>query len=108
MGWFKKNKPEDPQPEGFSYKWPEILDPARCPDCEGPLMYNYDTDKFYCTHCKEYLDKFDIYEFGDDSSDDSSDDYDDDDYDDDELPEGCAACGGPYPLCCDSCNLFDD
>lgn len=24
------------------------------------------------------------------------------------VPEGCAACGGPYPDCTTSCNLFDD
>ena len=23
------------------------------------------------------------------------------------VPVGCEACGGPYPLCKDSCNLFD-
>ena len=28
--------------------------------------------------------------------------------DSDDVPEGCAACGGPYPRCCDSCPLFDD
>ena len=33
--------------------------------------------------------------------------YDDDD-DNDDVPEGCAACGGPYPRCCDACPLFDD
>lgn len=27
---------------------------------------------------------------------------------DDDVPEGCAACGGPYPNCCSSCPLFDD
>ena len=26
----------------------------------------------------------------------------------DEIPEGCLACGGPYPTCKDSCALFDD
>lgn len=31
-----------------------------------------------------------------------------DDYDDDDVPEGCAACGGDYPNCADSCPLFDD
>lgn len=25
-----------------------------------------------------------------------------------DLPEACSACGGPYPLCMDGCNLFDD
>ena len=24
------------------------------------------------------------------------------------IPEGCAACGGPYPNCKDSCPIFDD
>ena len=32
---------------------------------------------------------------------------DDDDWEDD-IPEGCAACGGDYPNCVDSCPLFDD
>lgn len=26
----------------------------------------------------------------------------------DEIPEGCAACGGPYPYCKTSCKIFDD
>lgn len=30
------------------------------------------------------------------------------DADDDDIPEGCAACGGPYPNCVDSCSMFDD
>ena len=25
-----------------------------------------------------------------------------------DVPEGCRACGGPYPNCTDSCPLFDD
>lgn len=25
-----------------------------------------------------------------------------------EVPEGCRACGGPYPTCKDGCPLFDD
>ena len=33
---------------------------------------------------------------------------DGDDYDSDDIPEGCAACGGPYPDCKDSCDMFDD
>ncbi len=24
------------------------------------------------------------------------------------VPPGCAACGGPYPSCKTSCNMFDD
>ena len=26
----------------------------------------------------------------------------------DDIPEGCRACGGNYPYCCDSCPMFDD
>ena len=29
-------------------------------------------------------------------------------YDDEDIPEGCLACGGPYPDCMSSCNAFDD
>lgn len=25
-----------------------------------------------------------------------------------DIPEGCRACGGPYPECCDSCPLMDE
>lgn len=27
---------------------------------------------------------------------------------DPEIPSGCLACGGPYPDCKSSCNIFDD
>lgn len=33
---------------------------------------------------------------------------DDDDFDEDEIPEGCLACGGPYPDCSDSCPIYGD
>lgn len=26
----------------------------------------------------------------------------------DDIPEGCSACGGPYPDCISSCSMFDD
>ena len=37
-------------------------------------------------------------------------DYDDDNAtgNNDEIPEGCVACGGPYPFCTISCPVFDD
>ena len=25
-----------------------------------------------------------------------------------DIPEGCRACGGPYPSCMSSCPMFDD
>ena len=56
------------------------------------------------------------YEEDNDYDSDDDDDDDDDDYtygygsddDDDYIPEGCRACGGPYPNCKTSCPLFDD
>ena len=33
---------------------------------------------------------------------------DDDFYADGEIPEGCAACGGDYPNCVESCPLMSD
>lgn len=30
------------------------------------------------------------------------------DDEEDDIPEGCAACGGDYPNCADSCPIFDD
>lgn len=32
----------------------------------------------------------------------------DDDEDGDGMPEGCAACGGPWPSCQTSCSMYDD
>ena len=39
------------------------------------------------------------------------DESEDDDYitiNGDDIPVGCAACGGPYPMCAESCPMFDD
>lgn len=43
-----------------------------------------------------------------DDNDDEFYDYDSDEFDEDEIPEGCLACGGPYPLCIDGCALFEE
>ena len=29
-------------------------------------------------------------------------------YEEEEIPEGCLACGGDFPLCKQGCPLFDD
>lgn len=59
----------------------------------------------------------DFYEFDEYLTDNDWHVPDDDDpyeYDDiyemefDDIPEGCAACGGPYPSCISSCNLFEE
>ncbi|MCI5452469.1 hypothetical protein MR511_01840 [bacterium] len=45
-----------------------------------------------------------IYSFGAEILNDDEEDEDNED----DIPEGCAACGGPYPSCKISCPLFDD
>ena len=45
-----------------------------------------------------------IYSFGSEIL----NDYMNDENDEDNIPEGCVACGGPYPSCKTSCPLFDD
>ena len=61
----------------------------RCPQC-GREMYTIDEGKAYgCDDCKVLW-------------------IEPDDVGDDYIPEGCAACGGDYPNCTDSCPLFDN
>lgn len=62
---------------------------ARCPDCGAKM--ELEGDMWVCTRCDTCVPT----------------DYDDDeDYDD--MPEGCAACGGNWPECADSCSMYDD
>lgn len=63
----------------------ELFDAKRCPNC-GSINYYEDTD--ICDDCG-YGEDFDDVYVGD-------------------IPEGCAACGGPYPNCIDSCKLMSD
>lgn len=65
-----------------------------CPMCGGRAEYNIDTDEFICKECGTNALEYDEDEY--------------DEYDEDDIPEGCAACGGPYPSCTSSCKLFDD
>ena len=64
---------------------------AMCSECGHRLsrVYdgwgNWDGESYVCYFCGDGLDR-----------------------DDDDIPEGCAACGGPYPQCVNSCNMFDD
>ena len=61
----------------------------RCPDCGAKMKL--ESDMWICTRCETAIPT----------------DYDDDgDYDD--MPEGCAACGGNWPECADSCPMYDD
>lgn len=64
-----------------------------CPEC-GAIM-NYHLGTYECPDCGFTIeeDEFErVSIFGDD----------------DDMPEGCAACGGDYPDCADSCPMFDD
>jgi len=78
---------------------------------------------WYCDNCNAYLNDQDGFdadcgtwkckECGCENLIDESeiiwvDDDDGDEDDGDAVPEGCVACGGPYPLCKDGCPLFDD
>lgn len=66
--------------------------PDVCPECGGDIIITEDWDEgvcyYECTDC----------------------DYSEYAYDIDKnyVPEGCAACGGPYPQCKTSCKIFDD
>ena len=64
----------------------------KCPDCGAPLD---EYESFWdCTACGYFKLKP-----GYEDVEEEKDDY---------IPEGCAACGGDYPNCTDSCPLFDN
>lgn len=67
-----------------------------CPVCGSKVNYSIVDDAFICSNCGTNALEYD---------EDGDLDFDDDDSD---IPEGCAACGGPYPQCTSSCKLFDD
>lgn len=74
-----------------------------CFECGGSMEL-VEGDVLVCTVCRHSVD---IEDYG------YEDEYDDyyssvSDDDDDDMPEGCLACGGPYPKCTISCNLFDE
>ena len=69
------------------------------PDPEGGCEGTYK-----CPSCGWTIDEYD-YEYGGNAG------YTEETlamFDDDVPPEGCLACGGPYPYCKSSCKLFDD
>lgn len=66
----------------------------KCPECGKPLYwFNEQHSDLVCEECGYSIDPW-------------ADDYQPPEPDN--IPEGCAACGGPYPNCTSSCNLFDD
>lgn len=74
-----------------------------CREC-GSKMSKIDSESLICKACNFSIEIEDY----------SDHDYDGyNDYDlyfssaPDDIPEGCDACGGPWPNCIDSCNLYD-
>lgn len=61
----------------------------KCPYC-GEEEVEEVNGRYHCEWCGHYFDSFD------------------EPSEDDDIPEGCAACGGPYPYCKTSCKMFDD
>lgn len=58
------------------------------------LGFTADNDEWICTECGILNDV-------------TEENIVDDDDEYDGIPVGCRACGGNYPLCCDSCPLYD-
>ena len=59
------------------------MNTVNCPDCGEEMVY--DGKNWCCHECGLTLLEDDV----------------------DGVPEGCAACGGDYPNCKDSCPMFD-
>lgn len=74
---------------------------AICNECGALLDRREDPtggcDIFTCPSCGWEIDEMD-YEYEDVFDDDIGD----------MIPNGCRACGGPYPHCKTSCKLFDE
>lgn len=69
-----------------------------CPYCGSELEKLRD-GRYYCDTCDDTFDEEDILWRDEDDNQDDAEDY---------IPEGCLACGGPYPNCKTSCKIFDD
>lgn len=81
-----------------------------CPCCGKEVIETdaYDDNGeeiFLCKYCNETFDELDLEYVSDEEE--SKGHFNDAD-DTDDVPSGCAACGGPYPYCKTSCELFDD
>ena len=81
------------------------VDNVKCPICDSEMEYDELCDSstpgrecVYCPECdyEGILENGEVYD---------AQEVDDDN---DDIPEGCAACGGPYPSCKTSCSMFDD
>ena len=70
---------------------PQPTGELECPNCDNSL-YPWEYDEALSDWEQKVLVELGYFE--------------DDSYD--SIPEGCAACGGPWPDCETSCKMFDD
>ncbi len=78
-----------------------IMKNVTCPYCGEEAVEELNGEyRYHCWYCDSDFD--DLYSGNSISFHFSNDD------DDEDIPEGCAACGGDYPNCKISCNLFDE
>lgn len=64
-----------------------------CPKCGATMGYNFYISEFKCPDCGYTMDEYDWDR--------------DEEEDPDRKPYGCRACGGPWPDCKTSCNLYN-
>ena len=78
-----------------------------CNKC-GAVMEEGDDYTYNCLNCGWSVDQDEyVYDDGDPEPQEWTDQMKKV-FDDDVPPEGCIACGGPYPYCKSSCKVFDD
>lgn len=70
-----------------------------CDECYSAMEVTRVDRKTRVVHCPECGNEWLI---------DNEDEIINDPCSDDDMPECCAACGGPYPSCMTSCKIFDD
>ncbi len=75
-----------------------------CTECGADMYVDENNREFY--QCENEECGFYIHEEYFRDEDDNYNEY----YDemDEDTPDGCVACGGPYPQCMTSCKLFDE
>lgn len=65
-----------------------------CPECMRDVEFIIGKKKYFCRSCNVYWESDEIIKK------ESKSNFN--------VPEGCKACGGPYPSCKTSCKIFDD
>ena len=78
-----------------------------CSNCGRPMFYldsSQDSNgRYICTLCGRWTRESTMYKYVNKMAEEFRESY----YED-YIPEGCAACGGPWPNCKDSCSLYDE